>query len=56
MFVVKQVPVCSFIAFVVLRKAHVHLLFTLEIVGFPECSEREYSEKSEINDWFRLIF
>ena len=41
MFVVKQVPVCNFIllifAFVVLRKVHVHSLFTLETVGFPEC-------------------
>ena len=45
MFVVKQVPVCSFIllifACVVLRKVHmprhVHSLFTLETVGFPEC-------------------
>ena len=40
MFVVKQVPVCNFIllidlfACVVLRKVHVHLLFTLETVGF----------------------
>ena len=41
MFVFKQVPVCSFIllifACVVLRKVHVHSLFTLETVGFPEC-------------------
>ena len=41
MFVVKQVPVCNFILFifacVVLRKVHVHSLFTLETVGFPEC-------------------
>ena len=41
MFVVKQVPVCNFIllrfACVVLRKVHVHSLFTLETVGFPEC-------------------
>ena len=41
MFVVKQVPVCNFIllifACVVLRKMHVHSLFTLETVGFPEC-------------------
>ena len=41
MFVVKQVPVCNFIllifASVVLRKVHVHSLFTLETVGFPEC-------------------
>ena len=40
MFVVKQVPVCNFIllifACVVLRKMHVHSLFTLETVGFPE--------------------
>ena len=40
MFVVKQVPVCNFIlliiACVVLRKVHVHSLFTLETVGFPE--------------------
>ena len=39
MFVVKQVPVCNFIllifACVVLRKAQVHSLFTLET--FPEC-------------------
>ena len=39
--VVKQVPVCNFIllifAGVVLRKVHVHSLFTLETVGFPEC-------------------
>ena len=41
MFVVKQEPVCNFIllifACVVLRKMHVHSLFTLETVGFPEC-------------------
>ena len=41
MFVVKQVPVCNFIllifACIVLRKVHVHSLFTLETVGFPEC-------------------
>ena len=41
MFVVKQVPVCNFILLifvcVVLRKAHVHSLSTLETVGFPEC-------------------
>ena len=41
MFVVKQVPVCNFIllvfACVVLRKVHVHSLFTLETVDFPEC-------------------
>ena len=40
MCVVKQVPVCNFIlltfACVVLRKVHVHSLFTLEPVGFPE--------------------
>ena len=40
MFVVKQVPVCNFIllifAGVVLRKEHVHSLFTLEIMGFPD--------------------
>ena len=39
MFVVKQV--CNVIllifACVVLRKVHVHSLFTLETVGFPEC-------------------
>ena len=38
MFVVKQVPVWNFIllifACVVFRKVHVHLLFTLETVGF----------------------
>ena len=38
MFVVKHVPVCNFIllifACVVLRKVHVHSLFTLETVGF----------------------
>ena len=37
----KQVPVCNFIllifACVVLRKVHVHSLFTLETIGFPEC-------------------
>ena len=41
MFVVKQMPVCNFIllifACVVLRKVHVHSLYTLETVGFPEC-------------------
>ena len=41
MLVVKQVPVYNFIllifACVVLRKVHVHSLFTLETVGFPEC-------------------
>ena len=41
MFVVKQVPVCNFIllifACVVLRKVHVHSLFTFETVVFPEC-------------------
>ena len=41
MFVVKQMPVCNFIllifACVVLRKVHVHSLFTSETVGFPEC-------------------
>ena len=41
MMVVKQVPVCNFIsliyACVVLRKVHVHSLFTLEKVGSPEC-------------------
>ena len=41
MFVVKQVLVCNFILLmfvcVVLRKVHVHSLFTLEIVDFPEC-------------------
>ena len=41
MFVVKQVPVCNFIllifACVGLRKVHVHSLFTLKTVGFPEC-------------------
>ena len=41
MNVVKQVSVCNFIvlifACVVLRKVHVHSLFTLETVGFPEC-------------------
>ena len=41
MFVVKQVPICNFIllifACVVLGKAHVHSLFTLKTVGFPEC-------------------
>ena len=39
MFVVKQVPVCNFnlliFACVVLRKVHVHSLFTLETMGFP---------------------
>ena len=40
MFVVKHVPVCNFLlicACVVLRKVHVHSLFTLETVRFPEC-------------------
>ena len=41
MFVVKPVPVFSFIllifACVVLRKVHVHSLFTLETVGFLVC-------------------
>ena len=41
MFFVKQVPVCNFIllicACVVLRKVHVHSVFMLETVGFPEC-------------------
>ena len=41
MFVVKQVPVFNFIllifACVVLRKVHVHSLFTLETAGFAEC-------------------
>ena len=41
MFVVKQVPVCNFILLifvcVVLRKVHVHSLFTLEKEGFSEC-------------------
>ena len=41
MFVVKQVPVCNFIllifACVVLRKVHLHSLFELGTVGFPEC-------------------
>ena len=41
MFVVKQVLACNFIllifAKVVLRNVHVHSLFTLETVGFPEC-------------------
>ena len=40
MFVVKEVPVCNFIlltfARLVLRKVHVHSLFTLKTVGFPE--------------------
>ena len=40
MFVIKQVPVCNFIllifAYVVLKKVHLHALFTLETVGFPE--------------------
>ena len=40
MFVVKQVPVCNFnlliFACIVLRKVHVHSLFTLETVDFPE--------------------
>ena len=33
------VPVCMLLIFacVVLRKAHVHSLFTLKTVGFPEC-------------------
>ena len=39
--VVKQVPVCIFIllifACLVLRKVHVHSLFTLETAGFHEC-------------------
>ena len=38
---VEYVPVCNLILMifscVVLRKLHVHLLFTLETVGFPEC-------------------
>ena len=34
MFVVKQVPVCNFILLIFV---HVHSLFTLETVGFPEC-------------------
>ena len=38
---VKQVPVCNFILLIfacaVLRKVHVHSLFTLESVGFPGC-------------------
>ena len=55
MFVVKQVPVCSFIlsifACVVLRKVLVHALFTLETVGFPECllfldSDKQCSQSS----------
>ena len=42
MLVVKQVPVCNFILLifavcVVLRKVHVHSLFTLETVGVREC-------------------
>ena len=41
MFVVKQVPVSNFILLifssVVLRKVHVHSLFKLETVSFPEC-------------------
>ena len=41
MFVVKQVPVYNFIllifACVVLKQVHVHSLFTLEKLGFPEC-------------------
>ena len=41
MFVVKQVPICNFIllifACVVLRKVHVHSLFTLKTVDFSEC-------------------
>ena len=41
MFVAKQLPVCNFIllifACVVLKKMHMHSLFTLETVGFPEC-------------------
>ena len=41
MFVIKQMPVCNFIllifACVVLRKVHVHSLFTLETVRFLEC-------------------
>ena len=49
MFVVKQVPVCNFILFIfafnVLRKVHVHSLFTLETVGFPECLVFLHSDK-----------
>ena len=41
MFVVKQMPVCSFtfliFACVVLRKMHVHSLLMLETLGFPGC-------------------
>ena len=37
MFVVKQVPVCDFILLIFACKVHVHSLFTLETVGFPEC-------------------
>ena len=41
MFVVKQVPVCTFILLIfacfVLRKVHVHSLLMLETVGFPVC-------------------
>ena len=44
MFVVKRVPVCNFIllifACVVLRKLHVHSLFTLETVGFSPLSDK----------------
>ena len=41
MFVVKQMPVWTFISLifvcVVLRKVHVHSLFTLKTVCFPKC-------------------
>ena len=41
MFVVKQMPVCNFILLIiactVLRKVHVHSLFTLETAGFLQC-------------------
>ena len=54
MFVVKQVSVRNFIllifARVVLRKVHMHSLFTLETVGFPECllfldSDKQLNQK-----------
>ena len=60
MFVVKQVPVCNFIlrplivACVVLRKVHVHSLFTLETVGFPECLLFLDSDK-QLNQYCNLL-
>ena len=41
MFVVIMVPVCNFslliFACVIMRKVHVHSLFTLETLGFSVC-------------------